>query len=127
VQDGYKKKPVGVPTFLVGGAAASGVGSGLQFLTDAAFGTTVGRAITVAAVFLLIAAVAWIVVRGAAAARRRIKLTVEQPMAALWETVGRCGRPPKDPSRQFAIYAIALTLVGWLVIPAGILFVVSQL
>jgi hypothetical protein len=65
----------------------------------------------------------WCILRGAAIARHRIKLTVEEPLAALWETIGRCGGPPEDDAQMFAVYAIILTIVGWLVIPAGVFFV----
>lgn len=123
----YKRNPIGIPTFLLGGAVVSGVGSGLRALGDAAFGTTGARIVAVGVVFVLFGIAAWVFVRGAAVARRRIKLTVEQPIAALWETTGRCGKPPDDHARQFVLYAIALTALGWLVIPAGILLVVSQL
>ena len=75
---------------------------------------------------LLFGAVAWVILRGAAVARRRIKLTVERPTQALWETIGRAGSPPQDQARAFALYGIILTAVSWLVVPAGIVFVVSR-
>jgi len=59
-------------------------------------------------------------------ARRRIKLTVERPVAALWETIGRAGTPPEDQSRAFATYGILLTALSWLLVPAGIVFVLSK-
>jgi hypothetical protein len=124
---GYKRNPIGIPTFLLGGAVVSALGSAFQALGDAAFGTTAGRIIAVTVVFVLLGVVGWVFVRGAAAARRRIKLTVEQPVAALWETVGRAGNPPDDRARQFVVLAVTLTLLGWLVIPAGVLFVMSNL
>jgi hypothetical protein len=123
---GYKRNPIGIPTFLLGGAVVSALGSAFQAIGDAAFGTTAGRIIAVSVVFVLLGVVGWVFVRGAAAARRRIKLTVEQPVAALWETVGRCGNPPDDRARQFVVLAVTLTLLGWLVIPAGVLFVMSN-
>ena len=64
--------------------------------------------------------------KGAAVARRRIRLTTERPLAALWQTIGRCGKPPEDQARQFAIIALVVMLVGALVIPAAIAFVVAR-
>ena len=75
----YKGNPVGVPTFLLGGAAISGVGSALRAGLDTALGNQVAAIAAVALVTVLFGAVAWVIVRGAAVARRRIKLTVERP------------------------------------------------
>jgi type II secretory pathway component PulM len=58
-------------------------------------------------------------------ARRRIKLSLDRPLAALWETVGWCGSPPRDTSSLMAAIAIALTVAGWLLIPVGLFLVVA--
>ena len=126
VAAGYKGNPVGVPTFLVGGAVASGAAQLLSIVGDAAFGSRLSAAILVAIAFLLLAGVAWCILRGAAIARHRIHLTVKEPLAALWETIGRAGKPPEDDAQMFAVYAIILTIVGWLVIPAGVFFIVRK-
>lgn len=115
----YKKKPGGVPAFLVGGAAVSSLTQGLRGAASAAGGSAAGLLAAGLATFALVAAVAWIVLRGAAVARRRIRLTMDRPLAALWQTVGWCGNPPKDNARAFATIAIVLTIVGWLVIPVA--------
>ena len=60
----------------------------------------------------------WIVLRGAAMASRRIRLASRGPLQAVWTAVGHCGRPPRDQSRKFAIIAIALTVLAWIVLPA---------
>ena len=65
-----------------------------------------------------------IIVRGAAVAHRRIQLTVEEPLAALYETTGRAGDPPNDQAGAFAIIAIILTIVALLVVPIGLAFTV---
>ena len=120
----YKGKAFGgLPTFVVGGAVISGLGSGLRSAIDALGGSRVGGAIGVALVFLILAALAWAIVKGAAVARRRIRLTTDRPMRALWETVGRCGNPPTDNAREIALIGIVLTVLGWLIIPIGILLV----
>jgi hypothetical protein len=126
VKDSYTTNPIGVPAFLLGGAAISFVGSGLRSAADLALGNQAAATVAVAAVTLLFGIVASVIVRGAAVARRRIRLTVERPAAALWETIGRAGEPPQDQSRAFATYGIVLTAVSWLVVPAGIVFVLSQ-
>ena len=76
----------------------------------------------IVAAFVVLAVLSWMILRGAAVAHHRIRLTTEEPMKALWETIGRCGRPPEDDAQTFAVYAIILTVVGWLVIPLGVLF-----
>lgn len=121
----YKKSAGGIPAFLVGGAAVSSVTQGLRGSASAAAGSRVGVAVAVAATVLLLAAVSWIVLQGAAIARRRIKLSLDQPLGALWETIGWCGHPPKDTARTLAAVAIVLTFVGWLLIPVGLLLVVA--
>ena len=118
VAQGYKRNPVGLPSvaIVLGGAAVSSLG---RVVLDAISPTrTFAIAATVVA-FVVFGLASWIILQGSAVARRRIRLTVEKPLAALWETVGRCGRPPRDQSRAFAFYAIVLTAVGWLVIPIG--------
>lgn len=115
---GYKKNPVGLPSvaIVVGGAAVSSVG---RVILDAISPTRTFAILATVIAFIVFGLVSWVILRGSAVARRRIKLTVEKPLAALWETIGRCGRPPRDHSRQFAFYAIILTGVGWLLIPIG--------
>jgi len=44
----------------------------------------------------------------------------------LWETIGWCGKPPTDTSRSVAAIAIALTVVGWILIPVGVLLTVAR-
>ena len=122
----FTRNPVPLPTFLLGGAAISAVGSGGRALLDLAFGNAGGAVVAVVVVTLLFAALAGAIIRGAAVARRRIRLTVDRPMAALWETVGRAGKPPEDQARMFALWGVVLTAVSWVVVPAGIVFVVSR-
>lgn len=69
---------------------------------------------------LVIAAAAWIILRGAAVARRRIRLTTDRPLDALWETIGRCGTPPRDQARTIALIAIILTFIPWVLVPIGL-------
>jgi hypothetical protein len=37
------------------------------------------------------------------------------PVTALWETIGWCGKPPKDQTRTFV--SVGLTLCCWIIVP----------
>jgi hypothetical protein len=113
----FKKNAGGVPTFLVGGAAVSSLAQGARAAASTTAGSTAGLVALGVGTFLLLAGAAWAILKGAAIARRRIRLTLDQPLAALWETIGWCGRPPKDSARSFAVIAIVITAVGWVLIP----------
>ena len=115
----YKGNPIGVPTFLLGGAVISGLASGFRIVGEAALGSRLAAGLAVATAFLVLAALSWMILRGAAVAHHRIRITTDAPVRALWETIGRCGNPPEDDAQTFAVYAIILTVVGWLLIPLG--------
>jgi hypothetical protein len=55
---------------------------------------------------------------GAAVARRRATLIMQGPLAALWETIGHAGAPPRDSSEGFAMISVGLTALVWIVGPA---------
>jgi hypothetical protein len=111
-----KGREIGVPTFVIGGLLIPAglsvwrLGSGtvsewwIALLTGA-IGVAVGLITS------------WFVLRGAALASRRIRLSVKQPLAELWRSVGHCGSPPRDHSRRFAVVAITLTLAVWIALP----------
>ena len=61
--------------------------------------------------------ISWFVLRGAALASRRIRLSLAEPLSDLWRTVGSCGQPPRDQSRRFTVVAVSLTLGVWIVLP----------
>jgi hypothetical protein len=111
-----KGREIGVPTFVIGGLLIP-VGLSLSRLVT---GTVrewwialLAGAIGVAIGLLI----SWIVLRGAALASRRIRLSLSQPLVELWRSIGYCGTPPKDQSRRFVIVAITLTLTVWIVLP----------
>ena len=70
--------------------------------------------------FVVTGLISWVVLRGAAMAHRRIQLAARAPVQALWETIGSCGRPPRDASMTFAYVSITLTVVGWIVLPIAV-------
>jgi hypothetical protein len=121
----FKKNAGGIPTFLVGGAAVSSLAQVARSGASATAGSRAGLIAAGLGTFLLLAALSWAILRGAAIARRRIRLTLDRPLGALWETVGWCGHPPRDAARTFAVVAIALTAVGWVLIPLATLAVVA--
>jgi len=125
VETGFKRKALGLPTFLLGGAFISGVFGTIQGLVRSALDSRLGVIIFAAVLFMILAALAWVAVYAAAVSRRRIRLAVDQPLAALYETVGACGDPPKDQSYNFALYAIVLFTLAWIVIPLAIWLVVK--
>ena len=111
-----KGREIGVPTFVIGGLlipvglSVSRLATGTVrewwiALLAGAIGVGIGLLIS------------WIVLRGAALASRRIRLSLSQPLAELWRSVGSCGTPPKDQSRRFVIVAITLTVGVWIVLP----------
>jgi hypothetical protein len=108
-------KELALPTFLIGGAAipvVASVGRATGLLSSTTWATVLGVA------GMLIALVAsWVILRGAALASRRIRLATRGPAQTLWNTVGWCGRPPKDQSRTFVIVSVALTLGSWILVP----------
>ena len=122
----YKRNAVGIPAFLLGGAAVSTSVGLLRALFDWALASRLAVVITSLVLVGVILFTAWAILKGAAVARRRIRLTTERPLAALWQTIGRCGKPPEDQARQFAVVALVVMLIGALVIPGAIAFVVAR-
>ena len=114
---GFKRSPLGIPTFLLGGAVISTLLQVLLSAASTALDSAWTRVVATVVLGLVVAAAAWIILRGAAVARRRIRLTTDPPLAALWETIGRCGGPPRDQSRAIALIAIVLTFIPWVLVP----------
>ncbi len=117
---GFKGGASGLPPVLVGGAA-------IPVLAGASrrFGTLGGAASWVflaggAVLILLFAALAWVLLQGAGLAHRRSVIALGQPLAALYETIGHCGRPPHDESANLVLAAIILTALAWFVLPVGL-------
>jgi hypothetical protein len=116
----FKKNPLGLPTFLLTGAVLSSVLSWLQGAFGLFSSSSLATVVASAAVFLVAAFASWVIIRGAATAHRRIGLTTDGPVEALYETIGRCGRPPQDAAGAFAIISIVLTVLALLIVPIGL-------
>ena len=69
---------------------------------------------------LVFAALSWAVLFSAAVARRRIRLSLDEPLKGLYETIGACGNPPRDESTSFAVFALVFLALSWVVIPIGL-------
>lgn len=120
VGPGYKGNPLGFPTFILGGAFLSTIIGSLQGLVVSAVDSLLGQVILILALFAFMVAASWAFLKGAAIARRRIKLTTDQPLEALYQTIGRCGRPPQDQAKLFALLALILMAIAWIAVPIAL-------
>jgi hypothetical protein len=125
VEQGFKGKQLGLPGFLLGGAIFSSIISAIQAGIRSALGSTLGKVLFSAVLGLIFAGLAWCTLYAAAVARRRIRLCTDQPMKALFETIGACGNPPRDESFNFAIYAIIFLVLAWVAIPLAVWLIFS--
>ncbi|MEQ1872979.1 MAG: hypothetical protein ABL953_04565 [Ilumatobacteraceae bacterium] len=126
VEPGYKGNQLGLPTFLLGGAIISAIFSGIQGFILWAFSDLTGIVILAFVLAVVFGALAWAALYSAGVARRRIRLSSDQPIRALWETIGACGNPPKDSSYDFAVYAIVLLTLTWLLVPLATWLIVTR-
>jgi hypothetical protein len=117
---GYKGNPLGFPTFILGGAFLSTIIGSLQGLVVSAVDSLLGQVILILVLFAFMVAASWAFLKGAAIARRRIKLTTDQPLEALYQTIGRCGRPPQDQAKLFALLALILMAIAWIAVPIAL-------
>ena len=124
---GYKGGSLPLPTVLIGGAAVPVLASIAR-----QFGAVKGQGpllivplgVILAIVFAMLA---WVLLQGAGLAHRRIKVTLDPSLAALYETIGHCGNPPRDDSAAIAAAAIALTALAWFVVPIAIAIIATFL
>ena len=83
-------------------------------------GGGVGSIIATVVFVLLLMLAAYTILKGAAVAHLRIDMTTDQPFAALWETIGRAGKPPNDKSGTFAVISMILLSAAGVLVPLGI-------
>jgi len=124
IRPGFKRSKLALPAFLFGGAILSPIIGVVQNAIGSLKNQTV-RIILLVVLFLLLTAVSWILVHGSAVARRRIRLTAENPIKALYQVIGRCGRPPNNMSTVFAVISLILTIVSLVVVAIGIIDVLT--
>ena len=117
VEQGLRSNPVGVPGFLLGGALLSGlfslIGEGVSTVVESSPGR-ISLGIIVGALML---GLSWVALYAASVARRRIRLTTDQPIRVLYDVIGAAGDPPRDQSYLFALVAIVLLVFAALAIP----------
>lgn len=118
IKSDINKDPIPLPAFIGIGAVISFIVSTVQ----QGMADEIGRV----AVLIVFAALGmpgfYCIVRAAAVARRRTKISLEQPLLALWEVIGNAGGPPGDPAKKFAAVASIILFAVWLIIPvAGLL------
>jgi hypothetical protein len=113
----YRGRSLGLPTFLLGGAFISSVASLLGSAVQASIENKALLAVLGAVVAVVLLGLAWCVLRGAAIARRRIKLALDQPLRVLWDVVGAAGKPPRDNAMQFALYSLIVMALAAIVVP----------
>ncbi len=127
VEQGLKSNPVGVPGFLLGGAVLSGLFSLIGRAVGSLVESSTGRIVFGVVIGLILLGLSWVAIYAASIARRRIRLTTQQPVQALWDTIGAAGNPPRDHSYHFALIAIILMIVASLAVPLIILSIAQQL
>jgi hypothetical protein len=113
---GFRGGASGLPTLLIGGAAIPVLASLARQFGAVKPGEPVlfgGGGV----LFVLFAVLAFILLQGAGLARRRVNVVGRQPMEALYETIGHCGRPPEDDAGTIALVAIGLTAITWFILP----------
>jgi hypothetical protein len=120
LEQGLKANPIGLPKVLLGGAFLSGVISGMSRLVLSLLENQYAVLGVAAVIVGVLACLAWVALFSAAVARRRINLSTDQPVNALWATIGAAGKPPRDESFNFALYAIALLILASIIVPIAI-------
>jgi hypothetical protein len=120
VQSGMTGKVLGLPAFLLGGAFITTIASALESAAGFALESTVGVVVMTVAIVAVLLILSWVALYSASVARRRIRISSDQQIRALWETIGAAGKPPRDESLNFAVYAIILLVLSWIVIPFAV-------
>ena len=119
IRPGFKRSKLALPAFLFGGAILSPFIGVVQSAISSLNNATV-RLVLLVVLFLLMSGVSWVLVKGSAVARRRIQLTAEDPIKALYQVIGRCGNPPGNMSTVFAVVSLILTIFSLVVVAVGI-------
>ena len=116
----FKRREIGLPSFVIGGLLIPVFATGWRLTQGVAFRNWWVAAITGLVTALVVVGGSWVILRGAALASSRIRLSTRAALEDLWQAVGFCGRPPRDHSRRFAIIAITLTVGAWVILPIAV-------
>ena len=112
-----RSREIGVPSFVLAGILIPVTATLWRLMSGFTFANW-WVALLVGLVGVVVGVgLSWIVLRGTALASSRIRLSVREPLRTVWDDVGRCGQPPKDGCRTFAIVAIVLMVAVWIVLP----------
>jgi hypothetical protein len=117
----YRADSFSIPTFLIGGVTFATVATWITELLTAIVGSKVLLIGFVLIMLGLIAAIGSGIVQSAGIAKRRIALTTEPPLQTLYEVVGSAGVPPRDHAWAFALGAIGVLIVVWLLMPGVVI------
>ncbi len=120
LENDYRGAGAGLPAFIVGGAAFSTITTFAESIFFGISGSVIWRVVIGVFLLAVLAGLGWSVLRAAAVARRRIRMTTDAPSALLWAVIGSCGEPPRDQSYAFAAIAMVITVLSWLAVPAVI-------
>ena len=112
----YTGRSLGLPTFLLGGAFLSSLTGVMRSIADTRSNKWVFVVLAVL-IYGLLVGFAYGIIKGAAIARRRIKMSLDKPLRNLWDVVGAAGNPPKDQSIQFAMIALIIMAITAVAIP----------
>lgn len=105
---------------LLGGAAVSVASTAISSVLDAINASRwIFAFVTVLCVAIALGA-CWVILQSAAVARRRIRIALDEPLHALYETIGDAGSPPHDPTRHFVFFSLVALAVGWIVVPVAV-------
>lgn len=119
VAPGFAGGGLGTPVLIAGGATVPLLASATQYFGGINFLARPVLISLVAVLVLLFAFLSSVLLSAASVAHRRCRLITGQPLAALWEVVGHAGGPPHDNSQPFALLAIVLSALVWIVVPVG--------
>ena len=124
IRPGLKGSGLALPGFLFGGVIMSPLVGLVQSAISGLNHETIRLGLLII-LFLLMTAMSWILVKGSAVAPRRISLTAENPIKALYQVIGRGGNPPGNMSTVFAVISLILTVVSLVVVAVGIVDVLT--
>jgi len=114
---GFSGGGVLAPILLVGGVLVPAVAGLGNLLGAIPLGSRAVVLSAMAVLFVAFYVLSAVLLQGAAVARRRSRLIMGAPLAALWETIGEAGNPPEDESTLFGVVAVVLTALSWLFLP----------